>query len=67
MAARTYAIESAAYRTGFQIDLNQRRLKGIGFDYERSYLRGVEEYAIECSIIKILGTECIGFVSDEGV
>ena len=36
-------------------------------EYSRSYLKGVEEFAIECSICKILGTELVGFCSDEGV
>ncbi|MDG1264534.1 MAG: acyl-CoA dehydrogenase family protein, partial [Flavobacteriaceae bacterium] len=32
-----------------------------------SYLKGIEEYAIECSITKILGSETIQFCSDEGI
>ena len=36
-------------------------------DSARSYLQGIEEYAIECSICKILGTECVNFCADESV
>jgi len=32
-----------------------------------SYLKGIEEYALECSIIKVVCSENISWVSDEGV
>ena len=39
----------------------------MGMEYAKAYLSGIEEYALECSCIKILGPECITYVSDEGV
>ncbi len=47
--------------------MNQDRLKALGLDSSRSYLQGIEEYAIECSICKVLGTECVNFCANEGV
>jgi hypothetical protein len=67
MAVRTYAIESATYRAGNDIELNISRLKSKGLDQQSAYLKGIEEYAIECSITKILGSETIQFCSDEGI
>jgi alkylation response protein AidB-like acyl-CoA dehydrogenase len=67
MAVRTYAIESATYRAGNDIELNISRLKSKGLDQQSAYLKGIEEYAIECSITKILGSETIQFCSDEAI
>ena len=67
MAVRTYAIESATYRAGNDIEKNILRLKSEGMDQQKAYLKGIEEYAIECSITKILGSETIQLCSDEGI
>jgi hypothetical protein len=57
MAARMYANESMAYRiTGCIEDRNEGDL-----------LRAVEEFAVECSLVKIFGSETLGFVADEAV
>ena len=67
MAVRTYAIESATYRAGNDIEKNILRLEKEGVNNQEAYLKGIEEYAIECSIVKVLGSETIQFCSDEGV
>jgi len=67
MAVRTYAIESATYRAGNDIEQNILRLQSEGIDQQEAYLKGIEEYAIECSITKVLGSETIQFCSDEGI
>ena len=67
MAVRTYAIESATYRAGNDIEKNISRLQKEGLNYQEAYLKGVEEYAIECSITKVLGSETIQYCSDEGI
>jgi alkylation response protein AidB-like acyl-CoA dehydrogenase len=67
MAVRTFAIESATYRAGAEIEKNIGRLEGEGIDHQKAHLKGIEEYAIECSIVKVLGSETIQFCSDEGI
>ncbi len=67
MAVRTYAIESATYRAGNDIEKNIEKLQSEGVNHQQAYLKGVEEYAIECSIVKVLGSETIQFCSDEGI
>ncbi len=62
MAIRTYAVEAATYRTIGMID------EAIGTDKSpRNTLACIEEYAIECSMIKILGSELLDYVVDEAV
>ena len=67
MATRTYAIESATYRAGNEIEKNIKRLESEGINHQEAHLKGIEEYAIECSIVKVLGSETIQFCSDEGI
>ena len=67
MAVRTYAIESATYRSGNDIEKNILRLEAKGVEHQQAHLKGIEEYAIECSIVKVLGSETIQFCSDEGI
>jgi alkylation response protein AidB-like acyl-CoA dehydrogenase len=63
--ARLFAAESMVYRTAGMIDA---RLAQIGEDHEptaHDTRTTVEEYAIECSIMKIYGSEMLSFVTDE--
>lgn len=62
MAARTFAAESAIYRTLGLIDAALEGREG-----PEAVLSGIEEYAVEASIIKVLGSETLDFCVDEGV
>jgi alkylation response protein AidB-like acyl-CoA dehydrogenase len=58
MAIRTFAAASAAWRI---VGLVQSHLDS------ETMLKALEEFAIECSIIKVYGSEVLGYVVDEGV
>ncbi len=62
MAVRLFAAESAVYRTVGLID-NAIAGRSGG----EAVLAGIQEYLIECSIVKVHGTEVLDFVVDEGV
>ena len=67
MAIRCYTAESAAWRI---IGLIQGQLEGFSWARDKAsetMLKAVEEYAVECSIIKVYGSEALDFVVDEGV
>lgn len=66
MTARIYAAESTSYRTAGMIDARI----GAGSDHEShsaKMLGALQEYAVECSILKVMGTECLDRVADETV
>src|SRR5439155_7829812 len=66
MAVRTYALESTAYRIAGLLDAASRGLDLSG-DARDDAVPVLAEYAIECSIAKVLGTEALRDVVDEGV
>ncbi len=66
-ATRLYATESMAYRTAALIDARvAARVARLGNEAQPvEILRDIEEYAVECSIIKVYGSEMLSLVTDE--
>ncbi len=67
MAIRTFAGESMVYRTAGLIDSILGNLDKGAPDAGMMALKGIEEYAVECSIIKVYASEILNYVADEGV
>ena len=67
MATSCYAGESANYRAANDIELNIKSLHEEGMQRQKSELKGVEEFAIECSIIKVGTSEDIQNCADDGI
>jgi alkylation response protein AidB-like acyl-CoA dehydrogenase len=66
MIADTYATESLSHRTAGMIDARIHQAAGGAFD-QAAALATLEEYAIEASIAKVVGTETLDFVLDENI
>ena len=66
-AVQTYVTEAATHRAGHDISLMEERLKNEGKTLGDALLGAAEEYAIECALLKVRGSECLSFVVDEGV
>lgn len=67
MASRIYSAESALYRTGQNIQDYYQVLMHDGLDDSRAKMLSVEEFAIECAMIKVHSSEVLDFVIDEAV
>jgi butyryl-CoA dehydrogenase len=61
-AARLYAAESMAYRT---VGMMDAALAGVDVNDPREVQRQIEEYAVECSVLKVYGSEMTSYVADE--
>jgi alkylation response protein AidB-like acyl-CoA dehydrogenase len=64
---RTYTLESALYRAGQNIDDAIAHLIETGMEKGKATLKGIEQFAAECAILKVAGSECLDYVSDEAV
>jgi len=67
MAARVFAGESMMYRTAHLIDRMIKSGSRPDVDIGQLTAAALEEYLIECSIMKVYGSETQGFVADESV
>ena len=67
MASSCYVGESATYRASNDIDKKISSLKNDGLDMQKAELKGAEEFAIECSILKVAISEDIQNCSDDGI
>ncbi|WP_298476882.1 acyl-CoA dehydrogenase family protein [uncultured Maribacter sp.] len=67
MATNCYAGESASYRAAKNIEDRIALREAAGNSHQEAELKGVEEYAIECSILKVAVSEDVQNCTDEGI
>ena len=66
-AVRIFACESASYRAAQNIEDAIHSLIAGGMDEAKAKLKGIEQFAVECAILKVHGSEVLDYVADEGV
>ncbi len=67
MASRTFASESAVYRAGQNMDDAYDSYVAEGMEPAQSRLKSLEEFAIECAMMKVHSSEVLDYAVDEGV
>ncbi len=64
---QSYVLESATYRAGQNIDDAIQSLIDDGMSKAEATLKGIEEFAPECAMLKVAGSEALDYVVDEAV
>ncbi len=67
MAATIFATETMVYRTVGMMDVALSSIDKSEADAAKGIRRAIEEYAVECSIIKVAGSEMLDYIVDETV
>ena len=67
MCAKTFTIDAGCYRAAKDIQNMIDKLLSEGKSHQEAELSSFQEYAIECAILKVFGSEVSQFVSDEGI
>ncbi len=67
IATNAFAIESGVYRVGADVDKKHAELKASGSSYNDAKINSMREYAIECAILKIQGSEAMCSTGDEAI
>ncbi len=66
-AIQIFATESALYRTSWLLQRKATNMYESGSSYAEAKLEAAEEYAVECAMLKVIGSEMLDYVVDETV
>jgi alkylation response protein AidB-like acyl-CoA dehydrogenase len=67
MIVKTYTLEAMSYHTAGLIQKNIERIDENDPEYQVKSIESIEDYAIEASMLKVFGSETLGFCTDTGI
>ncbi len=67
IAIRNYVLESSVYRVSDLLGDMKTKFINDGLSFSDAMMKSAEEYAIECAIIKVYGSEVADYAADETV
>jgi hypothetical protein len=67
VAIQTWISEAGLYRTSMWVEAKEQELLASGKPFNEALLGAAEEYAVECAMLKVFGSELLDYAVDEGV
>lgn len=67
MAIRIWICETGVFRVSNLINMQEQEHLQKGEDFQKAVLSAAEEYAVECAILKVYGSEMLDYVVDEAL
>jgi alkylation response protein AidB-like acyl-CoA dehydrogenase len=67
VAIHTWVAETALYRTAMWVEEKEKEMLAEGKPFNEALLAAAEEYAVECAMLKVFGSELLDYAVDEGV
>lgn len=67
MATGAFVSEAGSYRAAKNVEDKIEELVAGGMNHEQAELKGVEEFAVECSILKVFVSDLAQHTADEGI
>jgi alkylation response protein AidB-like acyl-CoA dehydrogenase len=67
VAIQTWVAETALYRTAMWVEDKEQELLAKGQPFSEALLGAAEEFAVECAMLKVFGSELLDYAVDEGV
>lgn len=67
VAIQTWVAETALYRTAMWVEDKEKELLAKGQPFSEALLGAAEEFAVECAMLKVFGSELLDYAVDEGV
>ena len=67
VAIQTWVAESALYRTAMWVEDKEKEMLAKGQPFSEALLGAAEEFAVECAMLKVFGSELLDYAVDEGV
>ncbi|MFH1319105.1 MAG: acyl-CoA dehydrogenase family protein [Bacteroidota bacterium] len=64
---KVFATESATYRASYDIDNAIQRYRGEGMDKDKANIAGASNFAVECALLKLFGSQALDYIVDEAV
>ena len=64
---KIFVLDSLVYQLAYVLDSIEKSFEGKGFSNAQASLEAAKEMALECAVVKVVGSECVSYCADENI